>query len=58
MNGVLFVIAMAFYVFGMWLMGTAFTVPGLEAVVFFGGILCVALALAIPTTILGRGQGN
>ena len=54
MNVIAFLIAMGLFVFGMWLMGNAFEVVGLEAAVFFGGILCVALALAIPFNILGR----
>ncbi|WP_168209201.1 hypothetical protein [Agromyces intestinalis] len=58
MNGVLFLIAMAIFVFGLWLFGVAELVPGFEALVFFAGILCVATALAIPTTLLGRGGGR
>lgn len=57
MNGILFVITMAIFVFGMWLMGNASHMPGIEGLVFVAGILCVALALAIPTTVLGRGNG-
>lgn len=57
MNVVAFLIAMGLFVFGMWLMGTATQVVGLEAVVFFGGILCIALAMAIPMNILGRRDG-
>ena len=54
MNVVATLIAMGFFVFGMWLMGTAPELVGFEAIVFLGGILCVALALAIPTSLLGR----
>ncbi|WP_187432620.1 hypothetical protein [Agromyces mariniharenae] len=57
MNVVAFIIAMAFFVFGMLLMGYAPGLPGFEAVVFFGGILSVAIAVAIPVNILGRGDG-
>lgn len=57
MNGILFVIAMGIFVFGMWLMGNAAHMPGIEGLVFVAGILCVAVALAIPTTLLGRGTG-
>jgi hypothetical protein len=57
-NVVVFLIAMAFFVFGMWLMGIALGVPtGLEAATFFGGILCVSLAVAIPVNLLGRADG-
>ena len=54
MSGIAFIISMAVFVFGMWLMGNAADVIGFEAVVFFAGILCVALAVAIPVSILGR----
>ncbi len=54
MNVVATVIAMGFFVFGMWLMGTAPELASFQAAVFFGGILCVALAVAIPTSLLGR----
>lgn len=57
MNVVAFIIAMGIFVFGMLLMGYAPTLPGLEAIAFFGGILCVAVAVAIPVNILGRGDG-
>ena len=57
MNVVAFLIAMGLFVFGMWIMGIAAGVAGLEAPLFFAGILAVALAVAIPTSILGRGDG-
>lgn len=55
-NGIIFVITMAIFVFGMWLMGNASHIDGFESIVFVAGILCVALALAIPTSFLGRGS--
>ena len=57
MNVIAFLIAMGFFVFGMLLMGYAPTLSGFEAATFFGGILSVALAVAIPVNILGRGDG-
>lgn len=57
MNVVAFLIAMGFFVFGMWVLSIAPGLAGLEAATFFGGILCVALAVAIPVNILGRGDG-
>jgi hypothetical protein len=54
MNAVPFVIAMALFVFGMWLMGIALELTSFQALVFFGGILCVALALAVPVNLLGQ----
>jgi hypothetical protein len=56
-NVVAFLIAMGFFVFGMWILSIAPELPGFEAVTFFGGILCVALAVAIPVNVLGRGDG-
>jgi hypothetical protein len=56
-NVVAFLIAMGLFVFGMWLMSIAIGLVGLEAVMFFGGILCVSLAVAIPVNLLGRADG-
>ncbi|GAA1809636.1 hypothetical protein GCM10009749_17620 [Agromyces neolithicus] len=55
-NVVATIIAMGFFVFGMWLMGTAPELASFQAAVFFGGILSVALAVAIPTTLLGHSE--
>ena len=41
MNVVAFLIAMGFFVFGMWVFSIAPELAGFEAVTFFGGILCV-----------------
>ena len=54
MNAVPFVIAMALFVLGMWLFSVAPEVVGFEAILFFGGIVCVALALAVPVNLLGH----
>ena len=56
MNGILFVIVMGIFVFGMWLMGNASHMDGIESLVFVAGIVCVAISLAIPTSLLGRGN--
>jgi len=56
-NVVAFLIAMGLFVFGLWIMGIAPEIVGLQAPLFFAGILAVALAVAIPTSILGRGDG-
>ncbi|GAA2045550.1 hypothetical protein GCM10009819_36210 [Agromyces tropicus] len=53
-----FLISMALFVFGMWLFSIADVVAGFEAIVFFGGILCVAIALAIPFNVLGRRESG
>ncbi|GAA1947136.1 hypothetical protein [Agromyces allii] len=54
MSAVLFIIAMAVFVFGMWLMGNATHIVGFEAIVFFAGIVCIAISMAIPMSFLGR----
>jgi hypothetical protein len=56
-NVVAFLIAMGLFVFGMWLMSIAVGLVGFEALLFFGGILCVSLAVAIPVNLLGRADG-
>jgi hypothetical protein len=56
-NVITFVITMAIFLFGLWLMAIAPELAGFEAVTFFGGILAVALAVAIPVNILGRADG-
>ena len=53
-----FLIAMALFLFGLWLMSVADVVAGFEAIVFFAGIVSVALALAIPVNILGRRESG
>ena len=57
MNVVAFLIAMGLFVFGMWVMSIAPEVAGLQAPLFFGGILAVSLGFAIPVSLLGRGDG-
>ncbi|WP_353828988.1 hypothetical protein [Agromyces sp. SYSU T0242] len=53
-----FLIAMALFVFGMWLFSVADVVLGFEAIVFFAGIVCVSLSLAIPFNVLGRRESG
>lgn len=52
MHVVAFIVALAVFVFGFWLFGLAFTVTSLQAPIFFGGIICVSIAVAIPTQLL------
>jgi len=52
MNVVIFIVSLALFVLGLWLFGLAFAVTAGMLPIFFGGILSVALAVAIPTTIL------
>lgn len=52
-----FVISFAVFVAGMYVLGLAFQATGYEAITFFGGILLVALGLAIPVHVLKRVDG-
>ncbi len=49
-----YVIAMAFFVGGIILMGYAIGMKEGMALMFFGGILSVSVALAIPFNLLGE----
>jgi hypothetical protein len=49
-----FVIAMAFFVGGIILMGYAIDLKEGMALMFFGGILSVSVSLAIPFNLLGE----
>ncbi|MGR2753711.1 hypothetical protein [Agromyces arachidis] len=53
-----FIIAMAIFGFGMWLTSVAVEVPGFEALVFFGGIVAVAVAVAVPIQLLGHRESG
>jgi uncharacterized membrane protein HdeD (DUF308 family) len=49
-----YVIAMAFFVGGIILMGYAIGMKEGMALMFFGGILSVSVSLAIPFNLLGE----
>ena len=53
-----YLIAMALFLFGLWLMSVADVVIGFESLVFLGGILCASAALAIPINVLGRRESG
>ncbi|WP_353807138.1 hypothetical protein [Agromyces sp. SYSU T00194] len=57
MNVFAFVIAMLLFLLGMLAFGMAFVATGFQAFVFGGGILLIALSLAIPFHLLGRADG-
>lgn len=46
----LFVIYGILLIGGMWLVGVSFAVPGIAALVFILGVLCIAAAVAVPIT--------
>ncbi len=54
MRIVAFVIALAFFLAGLGLMGYAFGSGGAAFPMFFGGILLVAVSIIIPVHILKR----
>ncbi len=57
MNIIGFVVSLVLFMAGFYIMGSAFYVVGLEAPVFFAGILCSSLGLFIPVHILKRIDG-
>ena len=57
MNIIGFVISLALFVLGIYIMGEAFYVEGAEFPVFIGGILVTTLGLMIPVHILKRIDG-
>lgn len=57
MKIIAYVISMAFFIGGMVLMGQAFEPSGGEALTFGGGILCIAISLVIPFSVLKRLDG-
>ena len=57
MNIIGFVVSLALFVLGFYIMGNAFYVVGAEFPVFIGGILCSSLGLFIPAHILKRIDG-
>lgn len=48
------IVALVFFIGGMYLFALAFQVPGLETLIFFAGIVAVSIALAIPVHVLKR----
>lgn len=54
MNIIAFVISLLLFVAGLYFMGSAFYVEGLETLVFIGGILCTSLGVAVPVHVLHR----
>ena len=49
-----FVVSLALFIGGIYLMGEAFNVKGLESLVFIGGILVTTLGCAIPLHLMKR----
>ena len=56
-NIIAFVISLALFVAGFYVMGSAFYVTGIESLVFFAGLLCSSLGIFIPVHVLKRING-
>lgn len=54
MKIIAFVVSLALFVGGLWIMGESFSVVGAESVVFMAGILACTLGIAIPVHVLKR----
>ncbi len=52
-----FVVSLALFVLGLYIMGEAFYVEGAQFPVFIGGILVTSLGVFIPVHILKRIDG-
>ncbi len=57
MNVIAATISLVLFVGGIWVMGSAFYVPGLEPILFLGGILMSTLGIAIPVHVTKRIDG-
>jgi len=54
MNIIGFVISLALFIGGLFMMGYSFYVTGFEGVVFVGGILVTSAGVALPIHLLKR----
>ena len=57
MKLIAFLVSLALFVGGIYLMGSAFYVPGFEGVLFVAGILITTAGLFVPVHILKRVDG-
>ncbi|MFF1878425.1 hypothetical protein [Leifsonia sp. NPDC058230] len=51
-TGIALVISLVLFLGGLYLMGLAVELPAWQALVFFSGIIAVALSFAIPIHVL------
>jgi hypothetical protein len=51
-----FILCLLLFLVGLFLLGLAVTLPAWEGLVFFAGILCVALSFGIPVHVLGHSE--
>ena len=57
MNIIGFIVSIALFIGGLYLMGSAFYVPGVELVVFLSGMFASILGVFIPIHLLKRIDG-
>ena len=57
MNIIGFIVSIALFVGGIYVMGSAFYVPGLELVVFLAGMFASIIGVFIPIHVLKRIDG-
>ncbi|CAN5307835.1 hypothetical protein BH11ACT4_BH11ACT4_11210 [soil metagenome] len=57
MNIIAFIISLALFIGGLYIMGSAFSVVGAEYWVFIVGILVSSIGVAIPIHVLKRVDG-
>lgn len=56
MNVFYFILAFVFFALGIFLFAFAANVPGLEAILFVGGVASISISLAIPFHLIGHGE--
>ncbi len=57
MNIIVFIVSLALFVAGFYVMGSAFAATGSESIIFFAGLVCSSLGIAIPVHVLNRIDG-
>ncbi len=57
MNIIVFIVSLALFVAGFYVMGSAFAATGNESIVFVGGLVCSSLGVAIPVHVFKRIDG-
>ena len=57
MKVLVFIVALAIFLAGLYLFALAFQVVGFEIVLFIAGIVATAIAIAIPVHLLKRLDG-
>ncbi|WP_345761224.1 hypothetical protein [Diaminobutyricibacter sp. McL0608] len=53
-TGIAVIISFVLFVGGIVVLGYATTLPAWQGLAFFGGIVCIALSIAIPVHVLPK----